>query len=103
MGLTLSSVDTATLSNGHLAGPAPESSLPIHKLLWEAWSGYAKRAGGYEAAFLFSIVYVVVLGPTWAISRLTRHPFLDLDPKAPPRWHERASARSSLADMEHPF
>ncbi len=58
--------------------------------LWEAWKGVAHAIGKLQARLVFSILYVVLLGPVALVLRLLADP---LRHRHPPNsnWRERAA------------
>ncbi len=92
------------MNGGRLNGAAHARQPSWWRLLWDGWTAYAKRAGGYQGQVLLTIVYFVVLGPSAIVSRLTGNQLLDLD--ARPResyWIEREREPSTLSTLERQF
>jgi hypothetical protein len=74
------------------------------RLLWDGWTAYAHRAGGYQAQVLLTIVYFVVLGPSAFVSRLTGNRLLDLDvAPRPSYWIQRTREQATLTSLERQF
>jgi len=74
------------------------------RVLWEAWTAYAHRAGVYQSRVFLNAVYFVVFGPCALAARLLGVRLLDLDTR--PRsshWSERRPTNSTLDDLERQF
>jgi hypothetical protein len=92
------------MSSGRLNGAAHARQPSWWRLLWDGWTAYAKRAGGYQSQVLLTLVYYLVLGPSALASRLSGNRLLDLDSR--PRtsyWIERKSEASTLSALERQF
>ena len=92
------------MTSGRRNGAAHARQPSWWRLLWDGWTAYAKRAGGYQGQVLLTIVYYVVLGPSAIVSRLTGNRLLDLD--ARPRgsyWVERKPEPSTLTTLGRQF
>jgi hypothetical protein len=74
------------------------------RTLWDAWNVYARRAGGYQAELLLSVVYFCVLGPSALVARLGGANLVDIS--AQPRvsyWIERKPMNRTVDEMEREF
>jgi hypothetical protein len=49
---------------------------------WQFWKAYAEKVGAYQAKVVLTAIYLLVVGPTWAIGRITRHHFLPAQPRS---------------------
>ena len=60
------------------------------RALWEAWKLVAHAIGSFQARVVFSILYVVVLGPVAVVLRLVADPLRHRHPPVS-NWRARAS------------
>jgi hypothetical protein len=61
---------------------------------------YFRRLGELQAEMLLALLYVIVGGPVWLLTRLTRTSLLD-GPRA--GWHDRRDETGSVDRMREPF
>jgi saxitoxin biosynthesis operon SxtJ-like protein len=59
------------------------------RALWEAWKLVAHAIGKVQARVVFSLLYIVLLGPFALVLRLTADPLRHRHPPAS-NWRERA-------------
>lgn len=91
----------ASAGNVSLAGPSTPS-LP--RTLWDAWKAYTHRVAAYHTAFLLSIVYFLVLGPSGLLARFMGRELLDL--AATPRasyWLARPPEDKSISSLRRQY
>lgn len=62
---------------------AERKERPKHGALnaaWDFWKAYAEKVGHYQTTIILTLIYWLVVGPIWAVGRLTRHHFLPTRP-----------------------
>ena len=65
--------------------------MALLRALWEAWKIVAHAIGKVQARVVFSLLYVVLLGPVAVVVRLVADPLRHRHPAAS-NWRERAAA-----------
>ena len=64
--------------------------MALLRTLWEAWKLVAHAIGKVQARIVFSLFYVVLLGPVALVLRLVADPLCHRHPPAS-NWRERAA------------
>ncbi len=71
------------------------------RIIGRFWQAYAEKIAFYQTTVILTAIYVIVVGPIWAIGRLTGHQFLpSLPHTAPSFWRPAQMGRiSSPAEL----
>ncbi len=89
----------ATGATGATRSPPAPRAPGVGRLIWDFWKAYAEKIAFYQTTVILGAIYVVVVGPIWAIGRLSGHQFLPLLPKAAPSfWHPAHMGRVAAID-----
>jgi len=77
-----------------LATTHKRSRLGPFEVVWQFWKDYAEKIAHYQTAFLLTLIYYVIAGPTALLGRLTGHNFLPERPhSAATFWYDSDMGR----------
>jgi len=64
------------------------------KKLWENWKKLAKKIGDFQARFILTVLYFVIVAPFALIVRFAADP-LSIKPRVKQGWHLRTESKGS--------
>lgn len=69
------------------------------RIILNFWQAYAEKIAFYQTGVILTVIYVVIVGPIWLMSRLIGHQFLPILPKgAPSFWRPAHMGRIASID-----
>ncbi len=76
----------------------------IGSALYKGWMAFAKVLAIVNTTVILTLVYLVLIGPSWLIMKLLGKDLLDRRmPEVPSYWKEKAPLEHTLEEGRHQF